>query len=136
MLARVTGSISTETTRMRIFYAAVIIFAFRATPAVGRGLSLVHHRRAGIRRGLSTASCSRRARPSASSAAWLLSDAITRQPVTRVLLWLTILGGVLSLPTLALVFRLHEWTERLFGFGARSIALFDAAAASPLASSA
>jgi hypothetical protein len=53
--------------------------------------------------------------------------------VPRVLLWLTILGGVLSLPTLALVFQLHHITERLFGVGARSIALIDEAATSPLA---
>ena len=37
------------------------------------------------------------------AAAWLLSDAVTRQPITRVLLWLTIIGAVLSLPTIALV---------------------------------
>ena len=39
---------------------------------------------------------------------------------------------MLALPTLVLVFQLHQVTERLFGIGARSIALFDAAAASPL----
>jgi hypothetical protein len=50
-----------------------------------------------------------------------------------VLLWLTIIGAVLSLPTIALVMGVHEWTDRMFGFGARSIALIDAAAASPLA---
>jgi hypothetical protein len=64
--------------------------------------------------------------------AWLLSDLITRRPVPQVLLWLTVLGTVLALPTLILVFQLHHVTERLFGIGARSIALFDAAAVSPL----
>ena len=58
---------------------------------------------------------------------------VTRKPVAQVLLWLTVLGTVLSLPTLALVFRLDQVTERLFGVGARGIALFDAAATSPLA---
>ena len=48
------------------------------------------------------------------------------------LLWLTMLGFVLSLPTLGLVFRVDHLTEQLFGFGARSIAIFDAAATSPL----
>ena len=65
--------------------------------------------------------------------AWLFSDLITRKPVAQVLLWLTILGTVLALPTLLLVFQLHHVTERLFGIGARSIALFDAVAVSPLA---
>ena len=39
--------------------------------------------------------------------AWLLSDLITRKPVPQVLLWLTLLGTVLALPTLVLVFQLH-----------------------------
>jgi hypothetical protein len=42
------------------------------------------------------------------------------------------LGAVLSVPTLVLVFQLHHATEQLIGVGARGIALFDAAAASPL----
>jgi hypothetical protein len=37
----------------------------------------------------------------------------------------------LSLPNIGLYFGLHEWTERTFGFGARTIALIDTAAASP-----
>ena len=67
------------------------------------------------------------------AAAWLLSDAITRQPVARVLLWLTIVGAIFSLPSIMLVLGVQEWTERMFGIGARGLALIDAAAASPLA---
>jgi hypothetical protein len=67
------------------------------------------------------------------AAAWLLADAVTRQPVTRVLLWLTIIGGLLAIPNLILVTGAYEWTERALGMGARSIALIDAAAQSPLA---
>jgi BT1 family len=59
--------------------------------------------------------------------AWLFSDVITRQPIPKVLLWLTILGTILSLPTLALALRLDE----MFGFGARTIAFVDTTAASP-----
>ena len=66
-------------------------------------------------------------------AAWIFSDAITRQPVTRVLLWLVIAGAIVSLPGLGLTLGLHNWTESFLGFGARSIAIVDAAAASPLA---
>jgi BT1 family len=58
-------------------------------------------------------------------------NVITRQSIPKVLLWLTILGTVLSLPTLALALRLDEWTKEMFGFGARTIALVDTAAASP-----
>ena len=58
---------------------------------------------------------------------------ITRKPVAQVLLWLTILGTILSLPSLLLVFQLYQTTEQLFGIGARGIALFDTVATSPLA---
>ena len=64
---------------------------------------------------------------------WLFSDFITRKSVTSVLLWITVLGTILSLPTLFLVFQLHTFTEQWFGIGARSIALFDEVAVSPLA---
>jgi hypothetical protein len=42
-------------------------------------------------------------------------------------------GNAASLPGVGLYYGLHEWTERMFGFGARSIALIDAATASPFA---
>src|SRR5262245_35165469 len=45
--------------------------------------------------------------------------------------WITILATVVSLPNIALVYGLHDWTERVFGFGARTIAITDAAVTSP-----
>jgi hypothetical protein len=131
MLSRVTQEID-HATRMRIVYAAIIIFVFRATPGVGEGYrwfsidvlgfdeafyGVLQQVGAGI----------------AIVAAWLLSDLITRKPAATVLLWITILGTILALPSVALVFELHHASERLIGIGARGIALIDAAAASPLA---
>ena len=131
MLRRVTSAVDHETAS-RIFFASVIIFAFRAAPSVGEGyrwfaIDVLGFDEAfyGILQQTGAAI--------AVIGAWLLSDLITRHPVARVLLWLTVLGGILSLPTLALVFQLHHTTERLFGIGARSIALIDEAATSPLA---
>jgi BT1 family protein len=130
MLDRVTHEVD-HATRMRIVYAAIIIFAFRATPSVGEGyrwftIDVLAFDEAfyGTLQQLGAVI--------AIAGAWLLSDLITRKPVPQVLLWLTLLGTVLALPTLILVFQLHHVTERLFGIGARSIALFDAAAVSPL----
>ncbi|HKZ95493.1 MAG TPA: hypothetical protein VJ045_00780 [Hyphomicrobiaceae bacterium] len=131
MLARVTADID-PTTRLKILYAALIIFAFRATPGVGEGYrwftidvlgfdEAFYGTLAQIGAGIGLA------------AAWLLSDAITRKPVATVLLWLTLIGGLLSIPTLMLVYRADLWTEEVLGFGARTIAVVDAAAASPLA---
>ena len=42
-------------------------------------------------------------------------------------------ASILSLPSIGLYYGLHDWTERMFGFGARSIAIIDTAAASPFA---
>jgi hypothetical protein len=130
MLVRVTASISPET-RQRIFFAAVIVFLFRATPTVGEGYRWFTIDVLGFDEGF-YGILAQTGAALGLAAAWLLSDAVTRQPITRVLLWLTIIGAVLSLPTIALVMGVHEWTERTLGFGARSIALIDAAAASPL----
>ena len=130
MLARVTAGID-PATRKRIFYAALVIYAFRATPTAGEGYRWFTIDRLGFDEAFFGVLQQTGAALGLASA-WLLSDAITRQPVARVLLWLTIAGGILGIPTLMLVNGVHEWTEQAFGLGARGIALIDAAAASPL----
>jgi hypothetical protein len=131
MLRRVTSEVDPETAR-HIFFASVIIFAFRATPSVGEGYRWFAIDVLGFDESF-YGILQQTGAAIAVLGAWLLSDLITRHPVARVLLWLTVLGGILSLPTLVLVFQLHHLTEALFGIGARSIALIDEAAASPLA---
>ena len=131
MLTRVTQQIDHET-RMRIAFAAIIIFAFRTVPGIGDGYTwfaidvlgfdeaffgVLGQIGAGV----------------AIVAAWMFSDVVTRKPVAQVLLWLTILGTILSLPSLLLVFQLYQTTEQLVGVGARGIALFDTVATSPFA---
>jgi len=130
MLVRVTAGIEPET-RRRIFYAAVVIYAFRATPTVGEGYRWFTIDRLGFDEAF-FGILQQTGAALGLAAAWLLSDAITRQPIARVLLWLTIAGAILGIPTLMLVYGVHEWSEQAFGLGARGIALIDAAAASPL----
>jgi hypothetical protein len=62
-----------------------------------------------------------------------VQPAITESSVTGTLLWLAVASTVLSLPNIGLVYGMHQWTEAIFGFGARTIALVDAAASSPFA---
>jgi len=131
MLKRVTAHIPVDA-RRTILYAAIIIFVFRATPGVGEGyrwfmIDVLKFDQAffGVLQQIGAAI--------GLAAAWLLADAVTRQPVARVLLWLTIIGGILAIPNLILVSGAYEWSDRVFGIGARSIALIDAAAQSPLA---
>ena len=130
MLNRVTHDVD-HATRMHVLYAAVIIFAFRATPSVGDGYRWFTIDVLGFDE-LFYGTLAQIGAVIGIVGAWLLADLITRKPVPQVLLWLTLVGTVLGLPTLALVFQLHHVTEQLFGIGARGIALFDAAAVSPL----
>jgi hypothetical protein len=130
MLARVTRSVD-QATRVQIAFAAVIIFAFRATPLVGEGYTWFQIDRLGfseaffgllqqIGAGIAIATL------------WMLSDMITRRPVAQVLLWITILGTLLTLPRLALVFEWYKVTEALFGIGPRAVAIFETMGVSPL----
>lgn len=131
MLRRVTAVLSPER-RKQIALAALLIFLFRATPSVGDGFTWFSIDVLGFTEGFFGV-LQQTGAAIGLVALWLLSDAITKQPVARVLLWLTIVGAVLMLPSLALVLEWHRWTEAALGFGARSIALVDAAASSPLA---
>ena len=64
---------------------------------------------------------------------WMFSKQLTEYSVTAVLFWIAVASTILSLPNIGLVYGLHQWTEAKFGFGARTIAFVDAAAASPFA---
>jgi hypothetical protein len=66
-------------------------------------------------------------------AMWTFSKQLTEYPVAVVLLWLAVAGTILAAPSIGLVYGVHEWTQATFGFGARTIAIIDAAAASPFA---
>lgn len=131
MLRRVMKRLDPEM-RRRIALAATMIFAFRATPLMGEGYRWFAMDRLGFDEtffgvlqltgtGVGLA------------AMWLLTDAVVRRPPRTVLLWLTFLATILFVPSLLLVNGVHAWTEATLGFGARSIALVDEAAQSPLA---
>jgi MFS family permease len=130
MLIRVTRDLAPEV-KQRIAFAAILIFAFRAVPGVGAGYSWFSMDKLGFDEEF----FGRLNEISAFLgllAAWFLSDAITRQPVARVLLWLTIAGLILAIPNFMLVYGVHQWTEPAMGLTARGIAMIDAAAQSPL----
>jgi len=130
MLRRVTAGVDDET-RKRIFYAALIIFAFRAVPGTGAGYQWFSIDKLGFDEAFFGVLQQIGAAIGFVSA-WLFSDSITRQPIARVMLWLTILGTVLAIPNLLLVHEVHHWTEQVLGIGARQIAILDTAVESPL----
>ena len=131
MLVLVTKELDTGS-RRAILFASLIIFAFRATPSVGDGyfwwtLDVLKFDEAFYGTLRQTAAIL------GLVALWAFSKQLTEYPVAKVLLWLVIAGSVLSLPNIGLFYGLHNWTEATFGFGARTIAMVDAATASPFA---
>ncbi len=129
MLARVAQDVD-ERHRQRILFAALVIFLYRASPGVGEGYRWFSIDVLGFDEGFYGTLAQIGAGLSLAGA-WLFSDVITRKPIAKVLLWLTIIGTILSLPTLALTLRLDEWTEQMFGFGARTIAFVDTTVSGP-----
>ena len=131
MLVWVTRDLD-PSTRKAILFTSIIIFAFRATPAAGDGyfwwtLDVLKFdeafygtlRQAAALLGI--------------AAMWLFSKQLTEYSVKWTLLWLAVAGTILSLPNIGLYYGLHRWTETQFGFGARAIAVIDAATSSPFA---
>jgi hypothetical protein len=131
MLVLVTRELDRDTQRA-ILFSSIIIFAFRATPSVGDGyfwwtLDVLKFDAAFYGTLRQTAAVI------ALAAMWMFSKQLTEYSVTAVLFWIAVAGTILSLPNVGLVYGLHHWTEETFSFGARTIAIIDAATSSPFA---
>lgn len=119
-------------TRMGILFTTLIVFAFRATPTVGDGFfwwTLDELNFDGAFYGV----LRQTGAVLSIAVMWLFSKQLTEYSVTKTLFWIAVLSTLLSFPNIGLIYGLHQWTEAVFGFGARGIALVDAAAASPFA---
>jgi hypothetical protein len=55
-----------------------------------------------------------------------------RKSVPYVVAFLAVYGTVMSLPYIAMFYGFNEWTQATFGFGARTIAIIDTMADSPM----
>ena len=131
MLMLVTEELEHET-RLGILFATIVVFAFRATPSVGDGffwwtLDELNFNAAFYGTLRQTGAIL------SIAVLWVFSKQLTESSVTKTLLWIAIAGTILSLPNIGLVYGLHHWTEATFGFGARTIAFINSAAASPFA---
>jgi hypothetical protein len=126
MLVLVTAELD-HNSRMGILFATIIVFAFRAAPGVGDGffwwtldeLNFDAAFYGTLRQTGAILSI---------VVMWTFSRQLTECSVTKTLFWIAILS---TLPNIGLVYGIHQWTESMFGFGARSIAFVDAAASSP-----
>ncbi|MSP46071.1 MAG: hypothetical protein EXQ83_09470 [Xanthobacteraceae bacterium] len=129
MLMLVTAELD-HSTRMGILFATIIVFAFRAAPSVGDGffwwtldeLNFDAAFYGTLRQTGAVLSI---------AVMWMFAKQLTECSVTKTLLLIAVASTILSFPNIGLVYGLHQWTEAVFGFGARSIAFVDAAASSP-----
>ena len=129
MLVWVTRDVDVAT-RKAIFFSTIIILAFRATPAAGDGYFWFTLDELKFDEGF-YGIMRQTAAILGIAGLWIFSKQLTEYSVAKTLFWLTIAGTILSLPNIGLVYGLHHWTEAQFGFGARMIAIIDAATASP-----
>jgi hypothetical protein len=57
---------------------------------------------------------------------------MSRRPIPYLVVFLSLYSTLMTAPFIGMYYGLHEWTEQVFGFGARTIALIDTMADSPL----
>jgi hypothetical protein len=117
--------------RREIIGIAVIIFVFRAMPTFGPGsiwwqIDVLGFDEAfiGTLRQISSLL--------AIAGMIALRSWMGRHPVPYLVVVLSIYFTLMNLPYIGMYFGLHEWTEAHFGFGARTIAIIDTMADSPL----
>lgn len=129
-LLRLTIRSLPQKTILIIFCSIVVIFVYRAMPSAGPGVTwwyidVLHFDKAFL------GTLSQIGSGLAIAGLWFGAKAITEKPIGTVLAWLTVVGFIVSLPTIFLFYGLAEWTTQTFGFGARTIAIIDTTAASP-----
>ena len=117
--------------RREIIGIAVIIFVFRAMPSFGPGASwwqidVLGFDEAffGTLRQISSLL--------AILGMFALRSWMGRHPVPYLIVFLSVYNTIMILPFIGMYYGLHVWTEANFGFGARTIAIIDTMADSPL----
>ena len=117
--------------RREILGIAIIIFVFRAMPTMGAGSSwwqidVLQFDEAffGTLRQIASIL--------AIAGMFALRGWMARRPVPYLVVFLSVYTTVMTLPFLGMYYGLHEWTEAHLGFGARTIAVIDTMADSPL----
>jgi hypothetical protein len=129
MIKELISDIDKETKR-KIVIATIVIFVYRAMPSIGPSVSWWEIDVLGFDKAF-FGTLAQIGSGLAIFGMWFLSDWITKKPISWTLIMLTIVGTILSLPILGMYFGLHHWTEEMFGFGAKTIALIDTAVESP-----
>lgn len=117
--------------RRDIIGIAIIVFVFRAMPGIGAGamwwqIDALKFDEAffGTLRQISAILTI--------VGMFALRGWMSRRPIPYLVVFLSLYSTIMMLPFIGMYYGLHEWTEQAFGFGARTIAIIDTMADSPL----
>jgi hypothetical protein len=120
-----------QSKRREIIGLAVIIFVFRAMPTIGAGagwwqIDVLGFDEAffGTLRQISAIL--------AIIGMFALRGWMARRPIPYLVVFLSVYSTIMMLPFIGMYYGLHEWTQAVLGFGARTIAIVDTMADSPL----
>ena len=117
--------------RREIIGIAIVIFIFRAMPGVGAGASWWQIDILGFDEAF-FGTLRQIASIVAIIGLFALRGWMTRRPITYLVVFLSVYNAVMMLPFIGMYHGLHHWTEAHLGFGARTIAIIDIMADSPL----
>ena len=117
--------------RRAIVSIAVIIFVFRAMPGAGAGASWWQMERLGFDEAF-MGTLRQVSSLLAIGGMVALRGWMDRRPVPYLVVILSLYGTLMTMPFIGMFYGLHEWTATHLGFGARTIALIDTMADSPL----
>ena len=106
--------------------AMIVIFVYRAMPSVGPALTWWEIDDLGFDKAF-FGTLGQIGAALALVGMWISSKYIINQAIGKVLIWMTIIGSILSLPILAMYYDIHT----MLGIDARTVALVDTAVASP-----
>ncbi|MBC8493306.1 MAG: hypothetical protein ISR74_02605 [Candidatus Thioglobus sp.] len=115
-----------ENTIRHIKMAMIIIFVYRAMPSVGAGLTWWQIDVLGFDESF-FAKLSAIGGGIALAGMWFSAKFIIKRDIAEVLIFLTVIGTLLSMPIVAMYYDIHT----MLGFDARTVALVDTAMASP-----
>jgi MFS family permease len=117
--------------RREIIGLAVIIFVFRAMPTAGAGAGWWQIDALGFDEAF-FGTLRQMAAILAILGMLALRGWMARRPLPYLVVFLAVYGTVMSAPFVGMYYGLHEWTQHHLGFGARTIAIIDTMADSPL----
>ena len=106
--------------------AMIVIFVYRAMPSVGPALSWWEIDVLGFDKAF-FGTLGQIGAALALVGMWMSSKYIINQSIGKVLIWMTVIGSILSLPILAMYYDLHT----MLGLDARTVAIVDTAVSSP-----